>query len=186
MTFPKDKAVTAHFTGHRPQHIGRLHLEVRECVEWLVEYATERGIKVFVSGMACGVDLTAAKYVMDLIDGGADLYLVGAVPFPTHWQKWPRSTQDEYAALVKRMKRSDRCKVCLVSDGGYSIEKLTRRNEWMADRASMCLGVYLGTHGRQGGTYRQLQYSSSRGLHTIYCDPANLRMYQVLPHQEVG
>jgi len=183
MTFPKDKTITAHFTGHRPQHFRHLEADVQYCIEWLVEYAVDRGIKVFVSGMAAGVDLMAAKYVMDLIDGGADLYLVGAVPFPTHWQKWPWRTQDEYAALVKRMRRSDRAKVCLVSDGGFSIEKLNRRNEWMADRASMCLGVYLAGRGLNGGTHRQLQCSSDKGLHTVYCDPANLQMYQMLPRQ---
>lgn len=178
MNFPKDKTVTAHFTGHRPQSIRHLEADVRYCVEWLVEYATERGIKAFVSGMAAGVDLTAAKYVMDLIDGGADLYLVGAVPFHGHHLKWPRQSRDEYRHLFDRMKASDRAKVCLVSDGGFSVEKLNRRNEWMADRASMCLGVYLGL---QGGTRRQLQYSSSQGLHTVYCDPSERRMYRMLP-----
>lgn len=171
------REVTAHFTGHRPKYLVGREKEVKLCIKKLTEYAIKQGKNTFISGMAAGVDIEAARYILSLIEKGEDLYLIGAVPFDYHYSRWPLPAIKDYKDLINRIINNGRCEIYQVSTGDYSYYKLNKRNEWMAKRASICLGVYI--RGNKGGTYNQLKDSSTRGLETIYYDPITLIGYKV-------
>lgn len=180
MTFTFDINKTAHFTGQRPQHLRGLELEAKYSIDWLIEYARERGIDTFISGAAAGVDMWAAEAVMKLIESGEDIKLILAIPFVGHNAKWPESSKRAFQAFLERMKKyGDRTYAFTLAEEGFSVKKLNDRNRWMAENASICLGVWDGK--RIGGTSRQLTLSSNMGLHTVFVNPWTQQMYRLDP-----
>ena len=69
------------FTGHRPEKLTRHECQVIRGLEAAIKKAIADGYKVFISGMAPGVDIWAAEIVLQLRDKGADIKLICAIPF---------------------------------------------------------------------------------------------------------
>lgn len=176
MTFTFDINKTAHFTGHRPQHVRGLELECRYSIDWLVEYAREKGFDTFISGAAAGCDMWAAEALLRMIESGEDVKLILAIPFVGHDAKWP--SRRKFEMLLKQMEKyGDRAYAFTLADAGFTVQKLIDRNKWMAENASCCLGVWDRT--RVGGTSRQLTLSSNMGLHTVFVNPWTQKMYRI-------
>ena len=65
------------FTGHRPEKLTRHECQVIRGLEAAIKKAIADGYKVFISGMAPGVDIWAAEIVLQLRDKGADIRNTG-------------------------------------------------------------------------------------------------------------
>lgn len=60
------------FTGHRPEKLQQTETVIRRMLEREILKAADSGIRVFLSGMARGVDIRAAQIVLRLRSAGRD------------------------------------------------------------------------------------------------------------------
>jgi uncharacterized phage-like protein YoqJ len=107
-----------------------------------------------VSGMALGFDQWAAEVCIDY-----GIPFQAAVPFVGQEAIWPEQAQVRYRELLGKAQS-----VVIVSEGGYTADKLQRRNEYMVDLlvgpADRLVGWWDGT---PGGTRNCVRYATSRG-----------------------
>ena len=66
MEFPASKWNTVCFTGHRPEKLTQGEEEVREALREGIQQTLKWKYTVFISGMAPGVDIWAAKEILAL------------------------------------------------------------------------------------------------------------------------
>ena len=60
------------FTGHRPEKLKQSESVIVKALETAIKEAIADGKNVFISGMACGVDIWAAEIVLRLRKEGAE------------------------------------------------------------------------------------------------------------------
>ncbi len=153
---------TIAFTGHRPPKFGGYNehdndtiIAVKRSLEQMVDLLAKTGTKTFLSGMALGVDTWTAEAVLGWKKRYSQIRLVCAVPFQGFEMKWPGASQERFHAILERGDQ-----VVIVSGGGYSPEKLQRRNQWMVDHADGLLAVWDGS---PGGTANAVHYAEAVG-----------------------
>lgn len=143
-------------TGHRPEKLrigsrSAYHPQVFERVVDLARAVLERRRPSrVISGMALGWDTALAVAATEL-----GIPFDAYVPFEGQESRWPAPARRRYHALLARAAR-----VVVVCPGGYSREKLQRRNERMVDDADHLLALWSGA---PGGTRDCLVYAELRG-----------------------
>ena len=67
-----------------------------------MQKAIERGYQHFISGMAAGIDLLAAKIVLQLREDMSEMGIVleAAIPFPSPFKRWKEGTKREFERLL--------------------------------------------------------------------------------------
>lgn len=157
------KHLTACFSGPRPEKLlqpwNEQHVEVvrikRELQAKTVNAAVD-GYRIFLSGMACGIDLLAAETVFNLKQVLSDIYLVAVLPYQNQ-----RFWQPEWAARYNRVLASAD-KVIVLSEQ-YHKGCFMERNRYMVEHSSRLIAVVNGT---KGGTSATLHYAEKCGLET--------------------
>ena len=112
-----------------------------------------------ISGMALGVDQWAAHVAYKL-----GIPFLAAVPFEGQEKAWPQASQSIYNLLLS--KAAERVVVC---EGGYSADKMQRRNEFMCDKCDKLIAIYNGD--TSGGTYNCVSYAKSIVKEIIVINP---------------
>ena len=150
-------ATTCCFTGPRPKNYSwgnekKCEAKIEERLKSAVQEAGKRGYRHFISGMAAGIDLLAAKNVLqlreDMLERG--IVLEAAIPFPDQPRRWKEQTKREYASILSR-----RDKVHYISDA-FSVAAYRKRDEYMVGRSSLLIAV----EGKpNGGTARTVAYA---------------------------
>jgi uncharacterized phage-like protein YoqJ len=112
-----------------------------------------------ISGMALGVDQWGA-----FISHRLGIPFIAAVPFEGQEKKWPAKSQKIYHKLI-----SLAAEVIIVSPGGYSVEKMQIRNQFMVDRCDKLIAIYNGD--KSGGTANCVNYGKSINKEIIIIDP---------------
>lgn len=152
------------YTGHRPDKLGGHKLPnptyIKVCQAIDAKLRELKPEKV-ISGMALGVDSWGAFIAHKL-----GIPFIAAVPFPNQESKWPQSSQKTYHQLLKLASE-----VVIVSEGGYSPQKMQIRNEWMINRADQILAVWDGS---SGGTYNAVRYAEAKKKRVIRINPKEL------------
>ena len=123
-----------------------------------------RGFRHFISGMAQGCDLYFAEAALALREQYPNLTVEGAVPCPTHADRWrsdQRSRQQDILA---------RCDLETLVQQQYDRFCMLRRDRYMVDRSAAVLAVFDGT---PGGTQYTLNYATDKKLEIILLDPLN-------------
>ena len=163
--FSKESA--CFFAGPRPKNLPsmsydpmvtankRILLALRDVI---IDHIENKGVDTFISGMALGIDLWAARIVMKLKedDRYSHVKLIGAVPHRGHSDKWPSDSRAEWQRVYEACEE-----VVYVSNETYRDGCMQVRNEWMIDHASCGIAVF---NGRPGGTYNCLMYAVESGL----------------------
>jgi uncharacterized phage-like protein YoqJ len=162
--FNQDKAVF--FSGPRPKNLfqsydpmhtanKRMLLKLREVI---IDHIENKGIDTFISGMALGIDLWAARIVIKLREEKkySHIKLVGAIPCLNQSDKWPKNSQDEWLKVFEACNETH-----YVTNKKYSHDCMQLRNEWMVDHASRGISVFTGA---SGGTMNCLLYAKKQGL----------------------
>jgi uncharacterized phage-like protein YoqJ len=111
-----------------------------------------------ISGMAQGVDLWAAHICTNI-----GIPFVAAIPFEGQEKMWPVSAQFAWKATLQLASE-----IVVVCPGGYSPQKMQRRNEYMVDRADVLLAVWDGT---SGGTGNCVRYAEKKGKRIVRITP---------------
>lgn len=149
------------FAGPRPKNYpwGDDKEREREAFARLKEEigaAYARGYRHFITGMAAGVDMVAAKIVLELRrkNPEANIVLEAAVPFPSQPQRWTEETKREYYAVLAQ------CDEVYVAAQELSPAAYRERDRYMIDRSSLVIAV----EGQgNGGTARTLGYAEKSG-----------------------
>jgi len=145
------------FTGHRPNKLGGygetlLITSLRAVIKNIfLTYKPD----YIITGMALGVDTIAAEICLE-----CKIPYIAAIPFVGQESRWPAQSQNHYRDLLK-----EASSVIVVSDGGYSAEKMQIRNKFMVDHADMLVAVWDGT---SGGTANCINYARSLKNKSIY------------------
>jgi uncharacterized phage-like protein YoqJ len=128
-------------TGHRPNKLGGYNQSVNHrLVSLALEILTEIKPDHVISGMAQGWDQALARAATEL-----GIPWTAAVPFFGQESAWPKAAQRRYFDLL-----NSAADTVIVCQGGYSPEKMQRRNEWMVDRADKVLALWDGSRGGTG------------------------------------
>ena len=144
-------------TGPRPQKMGGFQIPnptYTKIYEALKTKIIELNPDTLISGMALGVDQIAAEICIDL-----KIPFIASIPFQGQESVWPPSSQNKYKEILAKAKE-----IKIVSEGGYSAEKMQIRNKWMVDKADLLLGVWSG---KPGGTANCINYAKSIGKEIV-------------------
>ena len=158
-------AQTACFTGPRPKNYPwgsdkECEANAAEALRVAVQDAIGRGYRHFISGMAAGIDLLAAKAVLRLREDMPEkgITLEAAIPFPSQPKRWREETKREYASMLSR------CDKVHVIAGAYSVAAYRKRDEYMVDRSSLLIAV----EGKpNGGTARTIAYAETKNKEVV-------------------
>ena len=159
-----DRSRTCCFTGHRTKDLpfggDRHSLGMRNLVSTIYLAITEtvrEGYDTFISGMADGIDLICADIVSQMINKGAELELICAVPYAGQIKELrsPRSVY-LYEALTSRFPT-------VVLSRYYYPECYKERNRFMVDHSSKLIGVYKHK-ARGSGTIQTIGLARKAGL----------------------
>lgn len=150
---------TCCFTGHRPNKLKgynpadnkKLLWEIFKQIEDLIE---NKGVITFISGMALGVDIWAAKMVLrarrDYPE--KDIKLVCAIPCRNHSVKWNVADQKIWQRVVEAADE-----VFYVSEEEYKPYLMQKRNIWMVDKSDYVIAVWDGSPGGTGNCVKYAQ-----------------------------
>ena len=141
------------FTGHRPEKLNMSEYEVKCKLEEAIRQTIRDGYTIFISGMACGVDLWAAEIVLRLKNEGYPINLVCAIPFHGFEKRWEQEQIKEYDAILNQAQKIEY--IC----SHFSKYSFQLRNKWMVDNSSRIITVY---NGSTGGTRNTLKYAGTQ------------------------
>lgn len=146
------------FTGHRPEKLNMSKDKIKSALLNEIIKAIDDEFKVFISGMARGVDMWAAEIILELKDEYPDIKLIAAVPFEGFELKWSTSNQKQYHYLLNQ---ADLVKyVC----PNFSYSSYQIRNKWMVDHSARVIAVW---NGKKSGTKNTIDYANRCGIELI-------------------
>lgn len=154
-------ARTCCFTGPRPKNYPcgsnkECEAKIEGKLKGAVQNAIEKGYRHFISGMAAGIDLLAAKIVLQLRGEMPEMKITleAAIPFPSQSKRWKEATKREYERLLLQCD-----KVHYIADA-FSVATYRKRDEYMVGRSSLLIAV----EGKpNGGTARTIAYARELG-----------------------
>ena len=166
---------TCAFTGHRPQslpfgfdenNIGcvRLKEKLREQILFKIE---NEGVRRFLSGMALGTDLFAAKIVIQLRESYPDISLFAIIPCASQPSKWSSFQQERYKNVLRL------CEHAIVLQKEYTSNCMRKRNEYLIDHADCIIAVWDGS---LSGTGQTVQLAKQKGISITALNPQTLEV----------
>lgn len=146
-------------TGHRPNKLGgytqRIKLKLLDIACHHIGEFTKPGDTI-ISGMALGWDTAIAQAAILL-----GRPLIAAIPFNGQHDIWP----DDAKCIYEEILSYDGVTSYYVSGGGYSVEKMHKRDRWMVDQSDAIFSLWNGEPS--GGTYYTLQYADRKGVREV-------------------
>lgn len=151
-------------TGHRLHKIAHGYdLETRARLDALALAGIRKHSPTrIISGFAWGWDLACAKAGFTL-----GIPVTAAVPYDGFHLDWEPEDQAQWLTLLIR------ATVVYVSEPGYQVYKLHKRNEWVVDQSERLLGFWDGKE--TGGTYSTIQYALKKGKKVVNLYPSWLK-----------
>lgn len=156
----------ANFTGHRPPKLGGYNpsnprvKKTLLALRALIEHYIEQGVDTFITGMALGIDMWAARIVLALKETHPHIKLYAYVPCQGQFRAWEKNPQSirEWWDII------DHCDgVHYVSKESYEASGgakcMQARNVAMVDDAHLVIAVWDGT---AGGTGNCVQYAKDK------------------------
>lgn len=171
MSFDKEKTIC--FTGHRPEKLNGYNPKdniqmLYKLKESIVEMINN-GYENFITGMAIGVDMWAAKIVLKLKKEYPQINLICAIPCDKHWSKWQYNSPESVEQWFSITSKADL--VHYVSEDPYTAWCMQVRNKWMVDNSNTVIAVWDGT---KGGTGNCVVYAFKKDVKIYQLDPNTL------------
>ena len=143
------------FTGHRPEKLmgGMAHIQMK--LQFEIERAIADGFGTFITGMARGIDLIAAEFVLAMQKNGMPTHLICASPYVGFETRWSVDWQERYRNVLNS------ADIVRYASPVYNRDCFQARNEWMVDHSSRLIAVY---NGSPVGTQNTIEYARKRGL----------------------
>ena len=146
------------FTGHRPEKLNTSEKEVKAALRKQIDQAVHDGFKVFITGMARGVDLWAAQIVLDLRKRNKEIKLICAIPHDGFEARWSPSWQELYRYILAE------ADLTRVISKGYHTGVYQVRNEWMVNHSTRVIAVFTG---QPSGTKNTIDYAYRQGVPVV-------------------
>lgn len=179
-TIETDAGRTVCFTGHRESSVipymkdpvySRLTLRTVQLMLFrYIDMAVEYGYRSFISGLAVGTDLWAAKYILNKKRADSSIRLIGVMPYLRHAERFSSSYREmladvERGADMLLVTNTDPTVVYGKSRAGEntSPDLYRARNYFMVDHASAVIS-YFNEGSFKSGTYQTLNYAVRQGL----------------------
>ncbi len=157
-----DRSLAVSFTGHRAETLpwgfdesDPRCIELKRGLRRSILELYRGGKRIFLSGMASGVDAIAAEEVLSLKTELADIRLVCVFPCPTRDARSQR-----IAALADG---------CVTMAPEYCAGCMQLRNRFLVENASCLIACYDGR--KYGGTYQTVSAAEARGLPIRFIKP---------------
>ena len=150
-----ERKKTVCFTGHRPEKLTASKDAVIYTLGNAIEQAYKDGYRIFISGMARGVDIWAAEIVLARKATNPEIRLICALPHPDFEKRWSAYWQMRYYAILQQ---ADWIKTICPA---FSWESYQLRNEWMIDHSARVIAIY---NGASGGTAKTIDYAEKSGI----------------------
>ncbi|MDC6267305.1 SLOG family protein [Lysinibacillus fusiformis] len=162
---------TACFTGHRPNKLNgydpkdnsELLFKLRDII---MDHVENRGVNKFISGMALGIDMWAARIVLKLKEKYPHIKLVCAIPCDKQYSKWFQISVDEWHDIIAKADE-----VVYVSKETYTSWCMQKRNEYMVDNSDYIIAIWDET---KGGTGNCVKYAQGKSKHITILHPKTL------------
>lgn len=157
------------FTGYRPQKLSYLQEETGAAYQRLyrlltklIKAAVDEGYDYFISGFAEGVDLIAAKIVLELKNEGYEIDLEAALPGMNQAKCWTADQKELYYMLLDLADH----RTCV--DQTMTKYSCLKRDEYMVDQSDLVIAVF---DGKKGGTAYTLRYARGKKRNLWIVDP---------------
>lgn len=137
--------------------------------ELIIHHIEAHNCETFISGMALGVDIWAARIVLKLKETYPHIKLVAAIPCDNHTSKWNQESKDEWQMVVDKANI-----VRYVSNEPYTHWCMQKRNEWMVDRSKYVIAVW--NEQPKGGTYNCIKYAQRLDKTITILNPMTLEV----------
>lgn len=137
-------------TGHRPPKLGGYTTSVSSRLLVLAnEFLTSYKPETLIVGMALGWDQEIAYAAIK-----ANVKVIAAIPFCGQEKVWPEASRYRYLKILENCHE-----VVVVTEGGFSAEKMRIRNEWMVDHCDQL--VALWDKQPSSGTTQAVRYATA-------------------------
>jgi uncharacterized phage-like protein YoqJ len=161
------------FTGHNPQSLPfRFNENTQLCIalnealkKEIVKMIEENFVTYFISGMAIGAELYAAKIVLDLKKQYSQLFLEGALSCETQANNWREKYREQYFNILAE------CDKTILLQTHYSDNCIQKQNEYIVNNSDYIIAVW---NGKPYGTGKTVKYAQSKGLEITKIDPVTL------------
>lgn len=158
----QERTLCVCFTGHRPSKLDISEKEVKSFLYQEIVKSISEGYSIFISGMACGVDMWAAEIVILLKKEYPHIKLVAAVPFEGFEKKRSNAYKEQFYSVLGQA--NDVAYIC----PQFSYDCFQKRNIWMVDHSSKVIAVWNGT---KSGTKNTIDYAKKCGINTVNVYP---------------
>lgn len=156
------------FTGHRPEHLGKLADESSEWCHQLkeilsdeIDHAIADGYTDFYCGMARGVDTYAAEILLNKMSAYENLHLHAALPCPQQQLGWNERDKKRFENILTRVSSKT------IISPNYTDTCMLTRNRFMVDNSQRVIAVWNGFF--RGGTAYTVRYAKkeNKEIHLI-------------------
>lgn len=168
----KNRKLICCFTGHRPQHLSfgfneghKDCIKVKEMLFEQILRAIKLGYRYFISGMALGVDTWAVELLLNLKNKYPDIIIEGAIPCKDQECKWILESKERYRKLLKKLDV-----ITYVSDSNYASGCMEKRDDYMIEKSSLLIAVYMD---KNGGTKHTFDQGIKKGMTIFRINPMN-------------
>lgn len=173
---PFNKGGIICFTGHRPKKQNdplfgydctsegntRMLLALRD----IIEYYIQHGALTFITGMALGVDMWAARLLFALKAQYPHIKDHAYVPCHEQYASWPAQTTAEWHSIIEQCD-----KVVYVTEQTYTPSCMQERNEAMVNASDLTIAVWNGSNS---GTKNCVDYAIRQDVPVAVLHPKSL------------
>ncbi len=160
---------TCCFAGHRPDRLPSGWRQdptalapLTAALDQAIGQAVKDGSRLFLTGMALGVDMLAARLVLHRRDRGEPVSLGAVLPCPRQESRWNSEDQRRYRSLLEQADW-----VTLISSR-YTASCMGQRNLWMVRHSSRMIAVF---DGGPGGTANAVDHARRQGISLTVLHP---------------
>ncbi len=154
-----ERAHTAAFSGHRSFKTRDGQELIAARVRGAILRLMSEGYDTFLTGMAEGFDLLAAREVLVMRETHPELRLIAVVPFASQAARFAKATRAEYDKVLAAADH------VVTLSGGYDPGCFHRRNDFLLDNASALICHY---NGSPGGTRYCVTRAARQGLRILH------------------
>lgn len=163
------------FSGHRPEKlpnggdtsapevkrlISVLHLAIKEAID--------EGYTSFITGVAKGIDIWAANYILNLKIDNPKIKLICVIPYQGHGDAWKGLDKWNIGHILEKADEIHTVSLC------YTKTCMRLRNEYMVDRSSKLIAV---VQNYRSGTGQTIRYAQKQGI--------DLRIIDITDNNEI-
>lgn len=129
------KEKTVCFSGHRPEKLpgngenNQLTKDIQSLIYYNISESINQGYTYFMSGLARGIDIWAALYVLEFKKNNPDIKLIAVKPFSKHIKSFKGQELSDLETIL------DKADSIICTSENYSKNVYHKRNKYMVEHS---------------------------------------------------